>query len=155
MQLGIVEELWDEKPFDEKKGLVTLLIKKIIWKYLSPRFYKLTIEWKYKEWGTEEAIFDRKHVGSKPWTEQEEETIRHLYPNGEQMDILQQLPNRTWRGISVEASKLGVSRKGKPVLIEMNLSYRDMQFLQQSTLTLADFSYGNQTIWSQRRARYV
>ena len=100
-ELADLEELWDEKPFDAKKGLVSLLIKQIIWTYLSPRFFKLRIVWTYKEWGIEEAIFDRGHVGSKPWTKEEETILMCLYPHEEQLDILRELPNRTWRCITV------------------------------------------------------
>lgn len=147
-ELADLEELWDEKPFDSKKGLVSLLIKKIIWTYLSPRFFKLRIEWAYKEWGVEEAIFDRGRLGSKPWTKEEETIIQFLYPCKEQLDILRELPNRTWGCITTEASKLGVKRMGKPTMIERNLSYQDLQFLEQSGLSLVNFTDGNQTRWS-------
>jgi hypothetical protein len=148
-ELQDLEEFWDERSFDAKKGLVSLLIKEIIWEFLSPRFYKLRIVWAYKEWGIEDAIFDRGHVGCKPWTKEEEAIIERLYPTCEQVDILRALSQRTWRGITVRASKLGVKREGKPAMVELNVSFQDMQFLAESGLCLADFSDCNHTSWSQ------
>jgi len=150
-----LEELWDVKSFEAKRGLVSLLIKKIVWQYMSPRFFKLRIEWAYKEWGVDEAIFDRRHIGSKQWTGKERAILARMYPACEQEDILKALPIRSWRCITVEASKLGLRRKGKPALREMHLSYYDLQFLAQSGLSLADFSDGNQTGWSPRGAGHA
>ncbi len=154
-ELQNLEELWGEKSFEAKRGLVSLLIKKIIWQYMSPRFFKLRIVWAYKEWGVDEAIFDRRNIGSKLWTGKEREILARMYPACEQADILQALPIRSWRCITVEASKLGLRRRGKPALLEMNLSYHDLQFLAQSGLTLADFSDCNQTSWSLRGAGHA
>ena len=151
-ELQDLEEFWDERSFDAKKGLVSLLIKEIIWEFLSPRFFKLRIVWAYKEWGIEDAIFDRRHVGSKPWTKREEAIIESMYPICEQVDILRALSQRTWRGITVRASKLGVKREGKPAMVELNLSYQDTQFLEESGLCLTDFSDCNHTSWLRRVA---
>src|SRR5436305_5155010 len=123
-ELDGLEESWHERSFQLKLSLVKLLIKKICWTYESPRFYQLTVEWSYKEWGAETVIIDREHVGCKRWTQQDKDIIVQMYPQAEQFDILKKLPHKTWAGIAVEASKLHIKRLNR----QSTIVYRDLSY---------------------------
>ncbi|MFL5653230.1 MAG: hypothetical protein ACJ8CB_03480 [Ktedonobacteraceae bacterium] len=41
-------------------------------------------------------------AGSKEWTEQEKNVLKAMYEQGDQIDIMQALPQRTWSGIILQ-----------------------------------------------------
>ncbi|HWS83148.1 MAG TPA: recombinase family protein [Ktedonobacteraceae bacterium] len=147
-ELKDLEQFWDERSFGLRKSLLRLLIKEAKLDYISPRFYSMTIEWTYGDWGIEQAIID-KGKGNKQWSEEENNILRALYKDKDQVEIMQALPQRSWRGIINQADKVGV-REGtwKPKTIKnINVSLQDLAFLEKSGITLEQFQDANGVIW--------
>jgi hypothetical protein len=61
-ELADLEQFWCERSFGLRKALLKLLIKRVTLDYISPRFFSVTLEWEYGEWGVEQAIFDKGQV---------------------------------------------------------------------------------------------
>ncbi|HLZ60078.1 MAG TPA: recombinase family protein [Ktedonosporobacter sp.] len=139
-ELEDLEELWDFKPFPERKALLGLLIESLSIKFLSAHFYSVEIRWNYDNWGVEQAIFYRGNAGSKDWTEEELTLLAELYPQATQLEAMRALPVRTWATIRTKAHQVKVERTVK--LTETHscyLTWTDMQYLREQTVTLADF----------------
>jgi hypothetical protein len=112
-----------------------------------PRFFSVTLEWEYGEWGVEQAIFD-KGTSNKAWTPEEDTILKNLYPDCPQFEIMHALPTRSWRSILAQAGALHVKRAFQNKTIkDLHVSVKDMEFLDRSGLTLAQFRSGNGVLW--------
>lgn len=158
--LGSLEEelkglraLWHLKSFDLKKNLMELVIKTILVDAMSPRFYRLCIEWAHKDWGVDECYLDRGN-SAKPWAQKEDNLLRELFPNTENTreNILKALPNRNWRSIVNRAHLKFHLHRGqrdtKRNLPPIDFSYNDLVFLEQKGFTMEMFADCNQDSWS-------
>jgi hypothetical protein len=147
-ELADLEQFWHERSFGLRKALLKLLIKRATLDYISPRFFSVTIEWEYGEWGMEQAIFD-KGTSNKAWTEDETTILTNLYPSCPQLEIMHALPTRSWRSILAQAGSLHLQRAFQTKTIkDLHISIKDMEFLERSGLTLNQFRNGNGVIWS-------
>lgn len=149
-ELQDLEELWPAKPFQLKKALVELLARRVVVDYVTPRFWKVQVVWSYSEWGTEERLIDRHMAGSKPWSEHEKEVLKAMYEWGEQIDMMQALPDRTWRGICDAATALGLRRQEpkKETIQDHTITIDDLALLKEKGLTLGDTAICNWNICS-------
>jgi hypothetical protein len=147
-ELADLEQFWNERSFGLRKALLKLLIKKASLDYISPRFFSVTIEWEYGEWGIEQGIFD-KGTSNKEWTPEENTILRDLYPECSQLEIMQALPTRSWRSILGQAGALHLRRVFQHKTIkDIHVSIKDMEFMDRSGLTLAHFRSENGVVWS-------
>jgi hypothetical protein len=147
-ELQDLEQFWHERSYGLRKALLRLLIKEAKLDYVSPRFYSITIAWAYEEWGIDGAFID-KGKGNKQWSEEENTMLGAVYKDKTQVEIMQALPQRSWRSILHQAEKLGV-RAGtwKPkTMKDIHLSMADLAFLEESELTMEQFQNGNGVIW--------
>jgi hypothetical protein len=147
-ELQDLEQFWDERSFELKKSLLRLLIKEASLDYISPRFFRVTITWAYGDWGIEQAIFD-KGTSNKEWTTEENTLLRELYPDRDQLEIMQSLPTRSWRSILGQAGALGLKREvfKHKTIKDIHISLKDIEFLEKSGLRLEDFRNGNGVRW--------
>lgn len=158
-ELADLEALWPYKPFELKKNILKLLIKRVVLDQMSTKFFRVLVEWRYKEWGTEQTYLMHNEGGRKQWAEEELERLKTVYPGQrERLVIMQALPDRSWRAIRHMADSLGITAgkglgKGKGIRFEKGqlefdaLSWNDMQWLQQSGLTYKSISL-NEVGWS-------
>lgn len=79
-ELADLEELWPGKPFELKHNIISFLVKRIVLDLMSPKFFRVLIEWKYKEWGSEQTYLTHSDGGRKEWTEEEIALMREIYP---------------------------------------------------------------------------
>lgn len=74
--------------------------------------------------------------------------IADLYPHALQTDILEALSGRTWSTIQTRAYLMGVKRAVKlKESVAPGLTWSDILFLQENSLTMHSFTHGNQTEW--------
>jgi hypothetical protein len=163
-ELADLEELWPHKPFELKKNILKLLAKRVIIEKQSTKFFQVTVEWKYKEWGIEQTYLIQEEGGRKEWTEEEIERLYEVYP-GERnrFTIMQAFPDRSWRGIRHMADTLGLTAgkgqgRGKGIrfqrglLESLYLSWNDICWLEANGLTLRSICE-NAGGWSSSSSR--
>ena len=147
-ELQDLEYLWPYKPFDLKQNILSMLIKRVVLTYCSPRFFRVTVEWSHKEWGTESCYYDREFTGGRQWTEEERTVLKLHYPTEGQVDLMKILPARSWKSIHHEAEKLNLKRQyQRGTRGEISITYLDLQFLEQEHLRVSDFHCCNHTKW--------
>jgi hypothetical protein len=90
------------------------------------------MHWKHPAWPNETLYIRRKFGKFHTWTEEENEFLRKLYPNGDKAMLLSSMPHRTWSGIRNQCNNLGVKRvyRREYVGIDENTSWSDYQFFQ-------------------------
>lgn len=161
-ELPDLKELWEDKTFELKKCILTVLIKRVVLDKMSPKFFRVRVEWKYKEWGIEQTYLSHNEGGRKQWTEAELQTLQRNYHEQQEtrdrLLLMQALPNRSWRAIHHMLKNLGLNAgngqgKGKGIRslrgqLEHNvLSWHDMQWLEESGLSYKSISL-NEIGWS-------
>ena len=161
-ELADLEELWPHKPYKLKKSILAILIKRVVIDQMSTKFFRVIVEWKYKEWGIEQTYLSHHEGGRKAWTEEELVVLQTVYL--EQKDtrdrfvIMQALPDRSWRAIHHAIATLGINPgkgqgKGAGVHFKRGqleydaLSWNDVQWLQQSGLAYRSISL-NKVGWT-------
>lgn len=140
-----VGECWDEVvELEEVPVMVRSFVDKVVLAILSPRFYTLTIHWSDPEWGVEKAVCIRRHHTSVEWSLEEDEILRQCYSAMSRMEVLQRLPDRTWKTIIFRATQLRVRRQVRendaksPTLI----CWSDWQMLQRCSISQEEFLNG-------------
>lgn len=78
-ELADLEELWPLKPYELKKSIVAILIKRVVIDQMSTKFFRVMVEWKYKEWGLEQTYLSHNEGGRKEWTEEEIALLQRVY----------------------------------------------------------------------------
>jgi hypothetical protein len=59
----------------------------------------------------EQLLQTKKNFGSKPWSEEEHETLRIFYPRSDKDIVLDTLNKRSWMEIEIEAELLEIKRR--------------------------------------------
>jgi hypothetical protein len=59
----------------------------------------------------EQLLQTKEYIGSKPWSEEEHETLRIFYPKSDKEIVLDTLRKRSWMEIEIEAELLGIKRR--------------------------------------------
>jgi hypothetical protein len=102
-ELADLEELWPKKPFTLKESILKILIKHIFIDPMSPKFFRVIVEWKYADWGKESMYLVHKSGGRKEWSDQEKELLLQPYPDylrtRDRFILMKALPDRSWRAI--------------------------------------------------------
>jgi len=158
-ELTDLEALWPLKPFELKKSMLQLLVKRIVIDQMSTKFFRVLVVWRYSEWGTEQTYLMHNEGGRKSWVEEEMAMLHEVYPGErDRLALMRTLPDRSWRAIRRMADNLGItSGKGqgrgrgmhfKRDRLEYDaLSWRDLCWLEQSGLTARSF-FLNEVGWS-------
>jgi DNA invertase Pin-like site-specific DNA recombinase len=161
-ELADLEELWPHKPFELKKGILKLLVKRVVIDQMSTKFFRVLVEWRYKEWGTEQTYLAHSDGGRKEWTVEEVALLKAVFLEGkdtrDRFVIMRALPDRSWRAIYHMIANLGMNpgngrgrggglRFKREQLEHNTLSWRDIQWLRESGLTYKSIS-SNEVGWS-------
>ena len=161
-ELADLEELWPGKPYELKKSILAILIKRVVIDQMSTKFFRVIVEWKYKEWGIEQTYLSHNDGGRKEWTEEEIALLQKVYlehkDTRDRYVIMQALPDRSWRAIHHAIANLGINPGkgqgcGRGVHFKRGqlehdaLSWNDRQWLQQTGLTYKSISL-NEVGWS-------
>lgn len=120
-----------EIPPTIRQSILEFLVRKVLFDRMSTRYFRIQIVWKVPEWDIDTIYIDRKDCTYVHWTEEELNILADIYPRGSHEDILEALPHRSWRAITVRASKTKVRRKGYMKLnsLDDGLSWSDLMFL--------------------------
>ncbi len=158
-ELADLEELWPLKPFELKKSILRLLAKRVVIDQMSTKFFRVLVEWKYGEWGTEQTYLMHGDGGRKAWQEEELARLYEVYPGQrDRLAIMRSFPDRSWRAIRHMADNLGITAgkgqgKGSGTRFKRDwleydaLSWRDLCWLEQRGLSARSFS-SNEVGWS-------
>jgi len=119
--IQLMGKYWDRYPFEDRQSLIALLVRKVHLEYLSPRFLKITIEW--KEFPSDIGIIQRPLACAVRWTLEEDQIIRNMYVDAAPQELLNALPRRPWEGVRCRANELGVIR---PLSARQRVPYRNI-----------------------------
>jgi len=100
---------WDNLPFEQRLRFIGALARKVVLSRVTPGWVKMEIQWKREDWPVDVAHL-RRAANGIPWSEEEEELLRRLYPTEDAQVLMQTLPARPWNAIRTHARKLGIRR---------------------------------------------
>ncbi len=123
-----IEELYD---------VVDTFTTGVILDTVSPRVWKLTIQWRDPVWGNDEIVCMRTEGNpSITWTEEELTILHEYYETATRRKLLTILPNRSWIAIRTIASEQKLRRKRDDSSNEFayDICYADWQAIRQYEL---------------------
>ena len=131
-ELEKLAEVWDFKPFKERKEFVNLLVKKAVLSVAAPHWIRLDIHWTHPAWEGETLFIYRRRGVQISWTEEEREIILSLYESAERETILSLIPDKSWNAIKKVALRLGLRRLPQAALpIDEFTTWSDWQFTKE------------------------
>lgn len=96
---------WEKLPFSERLSIVGAFTRKAIFSVPTAGWIKLEIEWKI---GSQDILHLQKSSNAGHWTDQEDQVLRDSYITASAEELLQRLPNRTWKAIIKRSSVLRI-----------------------------------------------
>jgi hypothetical protein len=105
---------WAKWTIDERRSFIHLVTESIVLEEIASGWLRLTIGWSLlmgfisPTTSTMQAVdvaYIWRQSGTR-WSDDEEDTIRKLYPNATRAEILHALPNRSWASIGARAKRL-------------------------------------------------
>ncbi len=111
--LGNFDAVWSKLKPDERQRAFSLLINKIVVELVSPHWIRLTIDWL-------DAICPRLDIAylwkATPgrhgeFSEAEKDILKRYYPCSLRLEVMKQLPTRTWYAIQRQAELMQVKRE--------------------------------------------
>ncbi len=104
-------EAWEEAISPEELPLlIDTFVKTVTLTSLSPRFYKITVQWYDPEWGVDERICFKPGNPALHWKAEEDELLRTNYPTATRDELMHLLPGRSYKAMKSRASFLRVKR---------------------------------------------
>jgi hypothetical protein len=126
---------WEDLAFEQRMRFVRGLVRRVVLSHPAPSWLKMEIEWRLPEWGTDMKYIKRTTSNGRPWSEEDEQKLREMYPQAPAMVLLDTFPERTWIGIRRRAETLGIERcvVGDITTRSMfaHYSVRDLDFLKE------------------------
>ena len=110
--LGNFETVWSTFDLDQRQRAFSLLINRIEVEVISPHWIRLSIDWL-------DAVCPRIDIAylwkvtparGDVLSEEEEAILRQYYPHATRLEVLKQLPDRTWRALQRHASVNHIER---------------------------------------------
>ncbi len=131
-ELSDLQEYWDDYPVSKRIALINFLVQKVVLDIESSHWLRVEVHWLHEEWGIEQMYYSRIKGVFPNWNEKEEALLREYYPEHLRMEVMKQLPNRSWEAIRTRAFTLKIER-----LIHwerygyQKMTYDDIQFMQE------------------------
>ena len=106
---------FNSKSPQTKKDIIGKLIEEVKVNAISPHLYTVHISWISPVSSRDDVAFvwrsdPRNNKVKNVWTEEEETSLRLLYPDHPQIEVLQAIPTKSRGQIKMRASQLGVRR---------------------------------------------
>jgi DNA invertase Pin-like site-specific DNA recombinase len=110
--LGNFEAVWPTFDLEQRQRAFSLLINRIEVEVVSPHWLRLSIDWLDAVCPRIDIAYLWKVSPSRGDTlsEEEEATLREYYPYATRLEVLQRLPDRTWRALQRHASVNHIER---------------------------------------------
>jgi hypothetical protein len=105
-----VIEDWYQMSFERQKRYVTLIVESVTMEEVSQHVLKLVLTYQPPIVCTLTGYVLREKCGLRAWTDEENQSIRTLYPLADRANILKAIPNRTCASIRQHAMEMGVTR---------------------------------------------
>jgi hypothetical protein len=148
-----IEAKWAKIPFSEKVRIIRVFTRRVVLQHVAPGWLKMDITWK-REGSFIDVAHLRRDANKSPWSEQDDQILRDLYPTADRADLLQRFPNRSWTAIRLRAYDIGLRRSRhhskQPTISTINDGYpalADIDYAQTHTLVLSD----KKAQWSQQK----
>ncbi|MEO8973678.1 MAG: hypothetical protein ABI406_18970, partial [Ktedonobacteraceae bacterium] len=132
-----------------KRELIKIFTKKVYIDLLSPRVFRLIIDWRDESWGVTEMICLRERGQSPSWLTEEDILLQKLYPVATIEELLVTLPNRALAAIRLRAHRLTIKRgnvyrfdrreNGHPW--NEHFSWNDLKFIEGYSLNDTNWIY--------------
>jgi len=103
---------WNDLSFATRLRFINALTRRVVLNHVSPNWLKMEIHWKRADWGVDIGHI-RRHSYHEMWRQEEDAIIQASYLTEDPMDLLEQLPDRSWDAIRHRALKLGLQRVRK------------------------------------------
>src|SRR5450755_2949010 len=130
-----LQQHWGKLPFEDRMMVIGAFTRKVVISTPSLGWLKMEVEWKI---GEKDTMHQRRITNGKTWMEEEDASIRELWPTGDGGEILNQLPSRSYGAIKRRAGELRVRRekKGGSIRLEtyFDISIQDMHYAQENQL---------------------
>jgi len=134
-----IEELYD---------VVDTFTTGVILDTVSPRVWKLTIQWRDPVWGNDEIVCMRTEGNpSITWTEEELTILHEYYETATRRKLLIMLPNRSWIAIRTIASEQTLRRKrdDSSIMFPYDICFHDWNAIQEYRLPVFIGEHGLMT----------
>jgi DNA invertase Pin-like site-specific DNA recombinase len=149
-----IEAKWAKIPFSQKVRIIRAFTHRVILHHVAPGWLKMDIYWK-REGSFIDVAHLRRDANKSPWSEQEDQILRDIYPTADRADLLQRFPTRSWQAIRLRAYDIGLRRSREVrhskhnTILTVNDGYpalADLDYAQAHGLVLND----KKAQWSQR-----
>lgn len=135
-ELQDLEEYWDEYPIQKRIALLNFLVQKVVIDIMSMHWLRIQIHWLHEEWGVEQLYFCRYSYGTRKWTPKDDEILRAHYPESPRLEVLKQLPERSWEAIRHRGYQLKIVRQIEyEKLGNQKMTYTDIVFMEKEGIT--------------------
>ena len=106
-------ERWNKYRLDQKRRVIRFVVHSLIIERVATSWLKVEIIW--KGLGDSLPTTDTGYLwlpgaSNTPWTDEETQIVREMYPYGDATEIITRLPNRAWKSIIAYASRKEISR---------------------------------------------
>jgi hypothetical protein len=103
---------WNKLPFDVRLRFVGALVQKVVLSQVAPSWLKVEIYWKEVIGNfVDTGHFQRDASNRTIWSQEEIDILRQMFPMADAAEILEALPDRSWKGITYRAQRLGIKRE--------------------------------------------
>jgi len=128
---------WDAMKFSTKLRYVRLMVAQANMTAASPHFLRLDIVIGTPFYRLLTGFLYRSHGSRAPWTPEEMDALRRLYPTADRLDVLKAIPMRSWEAIVQQANIASLPRSTRlnTAGIPEHLSYADVLLMQQENIT--------------------
>ncbi len=134
---------WEGMPVSRRKRLVKLLVESANLTEASPHFVRLDVVLGTPIECPLTLYLHRKQSSRQPWNEQENETLKQLYPRASKQAVMEALPTHTWTAIVQQAMAKSVRRAGtghwrdgtepdSSYAVSSSLAYADYELMRQT-----------------------
>jgi DNA invertase Pin-like site-specific DNA recombinase len=101
---------WADLIYSNRQRFIRAATESVTLREASTQFLELQIVWKGPYARTDTAYIWRNYANGGRYTEEDKAVLRELYPTADRAEILDRLPRRSWKGIIIQACRMGLSR---------------------------------------------
>ncbi|HEU5374115.1 MAG TPA: hypothetical protein VFV38_01625 [Ktedonobacteraceae bacterium] len=144
VEVELLHANWEKLPLADRADFINMFIEKVVFTHHAPHWMQLDIEWRNPVWGTNSLYLYRQRPASPRWTDEERAIIRELYYDQPRLEIMQRLPDKSWKSIQHQASNMGILRKlyiVENLNLSASLSWQDIEFMRENGINSPNTKY--------------
>jgi len=131
-----LRQKWGKLLFHQQMRFVGALARQVVLSHPVPGWLKVSIEWKFPEWGIDTRYIRRTTSNGSGWSEEEDQKFATMYPSADALELLNAFPERTWMAMRRRAEMLGIKRSVENDMPTRSMyahyCIRDIEFLEEA-----------------------